>query len=917
MKSHFLKTLIFIFPFCFQIITAQKASYRNQADSLKSAKTDEFLTGYITQEQSLITGSVSIVKNQQLRTIPAGNVINQMQGLVPGLTVIGSGQPGETSKIFLRGVGSYHGNTPLFIVDGVPVDDISFLNPNDVESISVLKDASSGAVYGGRAMNGVLVIHTRKANQGIHVGYNTSVGFQLPGKGTADELLSAQELADLQWLVYKNDNLTESHPLYGASTNPKPVLPSWAGNTDWYDAITEPALIQNHDLFVSAGTENAKIYIGAGYFEQNGIILNTDTKRYSARLNTEFTFFRKHIKIGENLQVASRSGRYVPNLTEGSPILAGPYRSQSIIPVYITEPVTGLMHNFLPGEYGGTGMAVRTGNSSNAVADRIRNKDDNKTDLQLIGNAYADIMIFNGLNWRTSYGKTWGKTESIDYTYSTYENAENLISSYNTETFNELSSWNLSTLLNFERTFGNHNLNLLAGKEWIRDHTGSFETITKSGVVRGSGPMISTSGYSHYPREYAGTFYNADYSFKQKYFINISLRSDEALSEYVNKLHINYPAVSAGWRISKESFMKGIGWLNDFKLRASYGKTGNIYTGNDNTMTTDIGINSTLFNGHFGLVLDWFSRKSSDLLMNIELPGSPGNNNGFLNIGKMMNSGIDASLNFNQTFGNIKFNADCYFSRYTNEIAGDNSLFFDQGSTRIGSPVRNQQGHPVSSFFGYQVAGLFSNQAEITGAPLQNGAQPGFSRYVNMNGDPVIDPNDRTFLGNPHPEFTTGVNLEVSYRRFDLGVHFYWVQGNELFNFTRWWTDFWPSFYGQKSKRLLYDSWTEDNKNASVPKASSASNFSNNTQITSYFVEDGSYLRMKSLQIGYNIDDKILSRVKISSLRIYLQAVNLFTITKYSGLDPEIGENYNALGVDTGNYPNARQVSIGLSLGLN
>lgn len=930
--------LIFVLLFCFQILTAQKATEKIPADTLKldtlDDKTVELLTGYTTQEQSRMTGSVSFVKNQQLMTIPAGNVINQLQGLVPGLTIIGSGQPGETSKIFLRGIGSFYGNTPLFLVDGVPVDDISFLNPNDIESISVLKDAASGAIYGGRAMNGVLVIHTRKANQGIHVGYNTSMGFQLPGKGTADEMLNSQELADLQWLVYKNDNRTETHPLYGASTNPKPVLPSWAANTDWYDALTEPALVQNHDLSVSAGTENAKIYIGAGYLDQNGIILNTDTKRYSARLNTEFTFFREHLKIGENFQVANRSGRYVPNLTESSPILTGPYRSQSIIPVYVTEPVNGLMHNFLPGEFGGTGMAVRTGNSSNAVADRIRNKDDNKTDQQLFGNAFIDIMILRGLNWRTSYGSTWGKSESIDYTSPTYENAENLISSSNTEAFSKLSSWILTSFLNFKRTFGNHSMNLLAGTEWIKDHTGRSESMTRSGLVRGSGSLTGTYGYSFLPHTMKGVFLNADYSLKDKYFAKVSLRYDESSSER-NTGHY-YPAISFGWNIRQEPFMRGIQWLNDLKLRASYGKTGNIYypgasngfssglIGNssdsdkDNIITSDLGLNSTFFNGHFGLVIDWFSRKSSNLYMIFELPGTSGSSGtSHLNIGKMKNSGIDAHLNFNQALDNIKFNADCYFSRYTNEIGGDNNFLFEEAGSPIGQLVRNQQGHPISSFFGYQVAGLFSSLSEITGAPAQVGVQPGLFRYVNQNGDAVIDPKDRTFLGNANPDFTVGFNLGITYKRFDLGVLLYWVKGNEVMNFTRWWTDFWSSYNGQKSKRLLYESWTENNNDASVPKATSTTSFSNNTQITSYLVEDGSYLRMKNLQIGYNIGDRLLNRVKIPSLRIYLQAVNLFTITKYSGLDPEIGGDGSAFGIDNGNYPNAGQVLLGISLGIN
>src|SRR5664279_4282287 len=351
MKNLFLKSFIFLLPFCFESLLAQETqSDVIQGDSLKNhnriMSADGIITGYKTQTPGQISGSVFTIQNNQLNTIPEGNIINQMQGLVPGLTVIGSGPPGETAKCYIRGIGSFSGSTPLFIVDGVPFDDISFLNPNDIESVAVLKDASSAAIYGGRAINGVIVINSRKGNQGLHIQFNTSLGWQFPGKGTADQMLSAKEYADLQWLVYKNDNITQYHPLYGLSSNVSPTLPTWAANTDWYDALTDRAALQNHDLSVSTGSENAKFYLGAGYFDQHGIILNTDTKRYSVKLNSEFTFFKKHFKIGENINFANRSGRYVSNLDGNSPILTGPYRSLSIIPVYITEPVTGLMHNF-------------------------------------------------------------------------------------------------------------------------------------------------------------------------------------------------------------------------------------------------------------------------------------------------------------------------------------------------------------------------------------------------------------------------------------------------------------------------------------------------------------------------------------------------------------------------------------------
>ena len=273
-------------------------------------------------------------------------------------------------------------------------------------------------------------------------------------------------------------------------------------------------------------------------------------------------------------------------------------------------------------------------------------------------------------------------------------------------------------------------------------------------------------------------------------------------------------------------------------------------------------------------------------------------------------------LNFNRSFGALRFNADLNICTYTNEIGSGSYSYFDQGFTRIGSIVRNQPGHPVSSFYGYKVIGFFSDQAEVASAPAQEGAQPGFFRYADINGDHVIDSKDRTFLGNPNPDFTAGLRIEMSYKRFDLSALLYLSEGNEIYNFTKWFTDFWPSFQGQKSKLLLYNSWTETNKSASVPMASNISNFSTNTQNSSYYLEDGSYLRMKSLQFGYNFGERFLTKTRISSLRAYIQTVNLFTLTKYSGLDPEIGGSTNAFGIDYGNYPNVRQFIFGIQLGI-
>ena len=386
--------------------------------------TSQFVvTGYSVQQKKDITGSVSFAEPVSVTAIPSGNLPNQLQGLVSGVTVTGSGRPGETSKVRIRGFSSFLNNDPLYVVDGVPTQDISLLNPDDVESLCVLKDAGAAAIYGSRASNGVIVITTKRGEKGFKVTYNMSIGVQNPGKGTSGDVLDTKEYADLQWLVYKNDGTVETHPIYGDSDNPTPSLPSWAADTDWYDEITDPAGIQNHDLTMSGGSENAKFFAGFGYFRQEGIVINTHDTRYSVRLNSDFTILKNRIKLGENLAISYNDYLSVPNLSENSPILMGPYRSQSIIPVIITEPITGITHNFVPGEWGGTGIAPRLGNSSNPVATLTRDKNDKFRDSRLTGSAYMDIMIVEGLNFRSTFGGTYNDGHQTDYTIAPYEDA--------------------------------------------------------------------------------------------------------------------------------------------------------------------------------------------------------------------------------------------------------------------------------------------------------------------------------------------------------------------------------------------------------------------------------------------------------------------------------------------------------------
>jgi TonB-linked SusC/RagA family outer membrane protein len=923
---------------------------------------EEVATGYTVQRMRDITGSVSLVKPSSLIAIPAGYVSNLLQGRASGITVTGSGRPGETSKVRIRGFSSFLNNDPLYIVDGVPTQDISSINPYDVASVSVLKDAGAASIYGSRASNGVIVLTTRQGEKGINVTYDMSMGIQQPGKGTKPDLLDTKEYANLQWLVYKNDGTVETHPIYGDSNNLTPSIPAWAAKTDWYDAITDAAGIQNHNLSISGGGENAKFYTGFGAFRQNGIIIYTDNIKYNGRLNSQFRFFKGRLKAGENLNISSRSYLSVPNLNEESPILTGPYRSQSIIPVIITQPITGMSHNFIPGEWGGTGIAPRLGNSGNAVADLTRRKDDRSRDTYLTGNIYLDVMIVDGLSFRSTLGGSSDKGFITDNTYATYERSENIgTASYEKIRYNN-SDWVWTNTVTLDKQLGQHKILAVAGYEAV--NYGIGQTITNLDSLHNT----PTRGLS--------TFIKADYAFMDKYLLSATLRRDGCSRFSESHRYGIFPSFSAGWRISNESFLEGFKWISDLKIRGSWGKMGNQFSlspqnavylfgesiggsyydlygtfnssvrgyypsriGNpdatwETNTSTDIGFDATLFNSKIGIAFDWYSKKASDLLYNPEMPGTAGVAAApYVNIASIKNSGIDIELSYKNRWNNLGLNASVIFTTYNNQIISiaDGVKYFGSGDSRIGYLVRNEARHPLSSFYGYQVVGIFKNQIEIENAPEQESATPGFLMFENQDTltneywlstqerykrKSFIDYRDKTYIGNPNPDFTYGINLELSWKNFDISGFFYGSQGNDIFNYNKWWTDFWPSYHGQKSKDLLYKSWTEKNTGATVPIASNHSNFSTNTQVCSYYLEDGSYLRLKNLQIGYTFPKNMMDEIKIRSLRMYLQAVNLFTFTKYSGLDPEIGGGDLAFGIDYGNYPNAKQFIFGLSLTL-
>jgi TonB-dependent starch-binding outer membrane protein SusC len=930
------------------------------------------VTGYTAQQKRDLTGAVGTVNTEDLKQIPSSNINSQLQGRVSGVTVSGDGRPGSVAKVRIRGFASFTGaNDPLYIVDGVPTTDVSTLNPNDVENISVLKDAGAASIYGSRASNGVILITTKKGQKsGVKVSYDMYAGTQNPSVGNLN-LLNAREYADLQWLVYRNDGTTETHPIYGESSNASPTLPSWAGDTDWFDVITRNALITNHDVSLSGGNESARFYAGLNYFNQEGIVITNFAKRYSARLNSEYKVAKGRLTIGENLTVTGRTGNGVSgNGGEDSPV-SRVYMSQPIIPAIIGKQneTVGISHTFVEGEYGGTGIASRTGNTPNILADLERNAQDRQNDVRILGSIFGDLKLMEGLNFRSTFGGTYQSGYNTDWTGATYERAENqATSSYNENSWYG-SDWVWTNTLTLDKAFGASRILAVAGYEAVEYNVGRGVSASKAGyfsidpafrtVTNGAAITNASSGFNT-PIRLVSSFLRADYSFNNRYYLSGTIRRDGASNFGKDERYGIFPSVSAGVRVSD---FFNTEFLSDMKIRGGYGTMGNqrsvspfnqyntyggdpgstyydlngtgssslqgfaaTFTGNPDSkwetqITTNIGFDASLFNSKLQVSFDWYTKQAQDLLFTRQVDATYGNSSqAQINIGDMKNTGIDLQLDYRTDITpDLKLDATVTFTTYKNEITKitDNIDYFDSffGSSRIGTFNRNAVGRSISEFYGYQVIGLFQSQSEVDGAPTQDGAEPGFFRYQDTDGDGEITPDDRVYIGNPNPDFTYGLNLGLTYKGFDLSAFFFGSQGNEIFNYNKWWLDFWPSFQNQKSADLLYNSWTPQNTSATTPKASNKSNFSNNTQSVSYYVENGSFLRMRNLQIGYTLPNDVIGRIGLSKARLYVQGVNLFTATKYSGIDPDINNGGDtAFGVDFGNYPLVKQFIFGLNV---
>jgi TonB-dependent starch-binding outer membrane protein SusC len=981
------------------------------------------VTGYTAQRKRDITGSVSVVNVADAKATPTGSTESLLQGQASGVTVFTTGQPGGNATVLIRGITSSGNSTPLILVDGVP-DLMHDINPNDIQSIQVLKDAGAAAIYGVRGANGVIIITTKKGQGAVKLSYDAYYGTQRP-LSHAWQMATPTQTGVAKWAMAFNDGLTPSDPQYGSGSTP--VLPYYivpagapqgAPNTsladyslyanhitladqtgnNWFYDIFKPAPMQSHNIAVSGGSGRSSYYFAFNYMDQDGTLIDTKLRRYGVRANTNFSLIDDHVHIGENFYAYYKSNPGYLNAlgVNSTNSINAAYQVPNIIPVHD-----------IAGNYAGT-IAIGTGNSSNPVAIQQRQVNNISQDYHVVGNVFADVDFLRHFTAHTSIGG------AVDYTYNNafattpYENAENnTAANLYQETWALNNSFIWTNTLKYSNEWGKNNLSVLGGEEYIFENGKANQTtrgdyyITDSTNLTVSpnlwtlnfgAPSTQTNtsnvpqpnGYGNgYGTPYQMAIYSffgrLDYNWDGKYLLSATIRRDGSSVFASEQQYGNFPSVTGGWRISQENFMKDIDWIDDLKIRGGWGKSGSIsdinptnpYTlysqvinqsyydingtsnnpaaglyvsqyGNPATtwekdILTNIGFDATLLHSRFDFSLEWYKKLIDGLLF---IPVVPGTNGGasdpFTNSGDVQNTGIDASLTYHGMVNkDLKFDITGIFTSYNNKVVSlpAGTLYFDEPQGAQTYTSRIQPGHPLGEFYGYKVIGIFQSWQDVANSPVQQDAAPGRLKYADVGHYGQITPADQTFFGNPNPKFTAGINISVSYRNWDLYSFFYTSVGAKILNNVKSSTDFPQTFGNQISKnvalnsaRLIGSNGQPTNINDSsahvanpgtgVPMLEESANFSNSGVFNSYIMESGTFLRCRNLTIGYNVESPGLKRLRFDRLRVYAQALNLFTITKYSGLDPELNPgSATSFGIDNGVYPNnQKSYNIGVSV---
>lgn len=936
------------------------------------------VVGYQEKKKSDLTGSVAVVDMDAVGKMPYANVLQSLQGRVAGVNITQDGQPGEgRTQIRVRGITTLNNNSPLFVVDGIPTtESLANLNPNDIESIQVLKDAAAASIYGSRSAGGVVVITTKKGRAG-KVSIDAGILNGVQTLGNKIDLLNATEWGESYWAAFRNSfpNATPQHPLYGTGETPVisniPLLtPSnrqiyifTPEGTDWYDAVYQNAFQQQYYFNVSSGNEKSSVLFGASYYDQEGLIKNTYFDRLTARLNSDYKF-TDWLKIGENMSVSFSDQVQIGSQQGQDGIPLDVIRQHPLLPVYAFDSTYA-------GKIGGL-PDVR-----NMVSVLDKNQDNTTDSWRVFGNVYAQADVFKAIPAiPTEHSLTLKTTLGIDYSnfYNRQFNAAFQEGDFDvqdnslTNTFGKGLTRTWINTLEYKFSQGNHAITFLGGMESVDyDYTfltatrNSFEVESPSFTYLSAGAGSQTNGGGGTEWGLLSYFGRADYTLMDKYLFSATLRYDQTSRLNTDGI---FPAASFGWRISEEPFMNSLKEgkiLDNAKVRLSYGQQGNqsvgdfatlsifgadvnhadydilgsnsgvlqgyrvISTGNPNlrwetTEQYNAGIDLNLFDYRVNFSLDYYLKNTYDILLRAPQIAALGEGDfPFVNAAEVRNTGLDLQLGYTRYQPNSDwgFSTQFQLNTFSNKV-----ISLGEGIANIGNegeeyinggdgPTRIVVGRPIGSFYGYQVQGIFQTVEEAQSAPDQGGNDVGRLQYADINGDTLLNDLDRTYIGAPYPDFSMGLNLEASYKNFSLSAFLYSAIGQDVYNEMKWYMDFAQNGNFNRSTRIL-DAWSPTNTSSTIP-APTLTNANVEDRPSDYFVEKASYLRLRSLRLGYEVPKQF---TKGYNVNVYTEVQNVFTVSGYSGVDPEVPHagNNNFPGIDRGVYPLPRTFMIGINV---
>lgn len=939
------------------------------------------VVGYGEQKKSVVTGAISSIKAEDLQSMPVTRIDQALQGRSSGLIIAAnSGQPGSSATVRLRGITSFNrnggdNNQPLWVVDGVIVDNggIGVINQSDIESIEVLKDAASQAIYGARAASGVILITTKKGKAGgIQINYNGYYGFSEPARKL--DLLNATQYATL----INELKVADGKPL--KYENPA----SFGEGTDWQSAIfNNSARRQNHELSISGGSDKSTFYTSFGYLKQEGIVATDISKyeRFNLRLNSSHKL-AKWLTFGQTLGYTHDKTIGIGNTNSeyGGP-LSSAINLDPITPVVVTNDSIANEAPYAPSQanYDGKGI-IRDekgrpyGISSAEIGQEITNPvayikkqlgNYNWGD-NVIANAYLEAEPLKGLKLRSTFGTKlafWGD-ESFTPVFWLNSSTLNAVNS-RSRSMNTRFDWNVENTISYTRAIDKHNITFLVGQGAYRDNNTRNLNATKNDVPGNSledasfnynVPGRIGNGSEGQIHKVASFFGRVNYNYEEKYLVTALFRTDGSTRFGENYRYGTFPSLSLGWVPSLETFWPSNNTVNFLKVRGSYGVVGNdniddfayvstIGSGRnytfgtsgsylngfspnapanpnlqwEETTSTNIGFEATLLT-NFSFTFDWFLKRTTGILMNPRIPGYVGAvSNPAANVADMDNRGVELELGWRKSFGELNVNLNSNFSYITNEVTniGRDRKFIDnerfQGSTY--NITRTEVGRPYSSFFGFKTNGIFQTDADVNsyvdadGNKIQPNARPGDFRWVDINNDGKINENDRTYLGNPLPKYTYGFTISASYKGFDVVLFGQGAGGNKIFQGLRRFGIPTTNFQTEALGR-----WTGPGTSNSYPRLIESDPNGNFSNPSDFYLKDGDYFRIKTLQIGYTINTSLSSKVGLNRARIYVMSENLATFTQYNGYDPEIGGG--TMSIDRGIYPQARSFMVGLNLGF-